>query len=182
MSKEAIERLEAIEWAENGACYICKAVEPTHESYCALKQVITLLKQQPIEGELTKLLRRYSRTCASGPIVQNALNEAADRLDSAEARLKKALEPIVEWYGGGTEGNRSDIEILTDVVSDLQKDRAEVLKQAKRIKELEARVKKLLEALEEAADDFYYIHKHPENAHTDSYNFMEKVKQAKKEG
>jgi hypothetical protein len=42
----------------------------------------------------------------------------------------------------------------------------------------EASRKELLTALEEAADDFYYIHQHPEDAHVDSYNFMEKVKQA----
>ncbi len=33
-------------------------------------------------------------------------------------------------------------------------------------------------ALEEAKSDFYYIHQHPEDAHVDSYNFMEKAKAA----
>ncbi len=47
-----------------------------------------------------------------------------------------------------------------------------------RLDESEASRKELLTALEEAADDFYYIHQHPEDAHVDSYNFMEKVKQA----
>lgn len=42
---------------------------------------------------------------------------------------------------GGTEGNRSGIEILTDVVADLQKDRVEVL-------QLKASRKELLEELE----------------------------------
>jgi len=47
MSKEALEILEAVEWALNGACYICKGLEPRHFSNCALKQAIILLKQQP---------------------------------------------------------------------------------------------------------------------------------------
>ncbi len=44
----------------------------------------------------------------------------------------------------------------------------------------EAIRKELLEALEEASSDFYYIHQHPEDAHTDAYNFMEKLKKAKR--
>ena len=38
--------------------------------------------------------------------------------------------------------------------------------------------KELLKALEEASIDFYYIHQHPEDAHTDSYSFMEKANAA----
>lgn len=56
------------------------------------------------------------------------LMKACSRLTAAEEALSKALEPIKEWYGGGTEGNRSDIEILNDAIADLQKDRAEVLR------------------------------------------------------
>ena len=51
--------------------------------------------------------------------------------------IHEVLEPIANWYGGGTEGNRSDLDIIIDVVSDLQKDRAEVLIQKERIKKLE---------------------------------------------
>ena len=59
---------------------------------------------------------------------------------------------------------------------------AELLKKAcDRLDTSEASRKELLTALEEAADDFYYIHQHPEDAHTDSYNFMEKAKQAAKQ-
>ena len=36
----------------------------------------------------------------------------------------------------------------------------------------------LLDACKEAKRDFYYIHQHPEDAHVNSYNFMEKVKAA----
>ena len=36
---------------------------------------------------------------------------------------------------------------------------------------------KLKEALEEAGRDFYYIHQHSEDAHEDSYKFMNKAKQ-----
>ena len=51
--------------------------------------------------------------------------------------IHNALKPIVDWYGGGTEGNRSDLDIVIDLVSDIQKDRAELLNQGKRIEELE---------------------------------------------
>ena len=39
---------------------------------------------------------------------------------------------------------------------------------------------RLKEALEEASRDFYYIHCHSEDAHTDSYTFMGKVDEALK--
>lgn len=38
--------------------------------------------------------------------------------------------------------------------------------------------KKFKEALEEAGRDFYYIHRHSEDAHEDSYKFMSKVEQS----
>jgi len=47
--------------------------------------------------------------------------------DKNRIGIHKALEPIAEWYGGGIEGNRSDIEILADAIADLQKDRTQVL-------------------------------------------------------
>jgi len=47
--------------------------------------------------------------------------------DKNRVAVHKALEPIAEWYGGGTEGNRLDIEILADAIADLQKDRTQVL-------------------------------------------------------
>lgn len=56
--------------------------------------------------------------------------------DKTIAERAEALNPIREWYGGGTEGNRSDLQILTDVIADLQKDRARVLEQAEEIKDL----------------------------------------------
>lgn len=46
---------------------------------------------------------------------------------------------------------------------------------------LDASNEKLKETLEEASRNFYYIHQHPEDAHTASYKFMEKVEQALKE-
>ena len=70
--------------------------------------------------------------------------------------IHEILEPIADWYGGGTEGNRSDLDIIIDVVSDLQKDRAELLTQAERITKLEADNKQLLE-LSENLDE------HPED-------------------
>ena len=59
-----------------------------------------------------------------------------------------------------------------------------LLEACDRLDASEAKVKELLETLEEASSDFYYIHQHPEDAYTDSYKFMEKIKQtkAKKEG
>lgn len=64
--------------------------------------------------------------------------------------IHKVLEPIAEWYGGGTEGNRSDLDIIIDVVSDLQKDREVVLKQKKRIKELESVMQKCINAMKDS--------------------------------
>jgi hypothetical protein len=89
--------------------------------------------QQPPAGDFTKECREV---VIEGPVENRhsiwvkRLLEACDRLDASEASLLKALEPVIDWYwyGGGSEGNRSSIEILTDVVSDLQKDRAEVLR------------------------------------------------------
>lgn len=55
------------------------------------------------------------------------LFEEKKQLKAELDKYKLALTPIKEWYGGGTEGSRADIEILTDAIADLQKDRKEVL-------------------------------------------------------
>lgn len=39
---------------------------------------------------------------------------------------------------------------------------------------------RLKEALQEASNNFYYIHKHPGDAEIDSYRFMNKVNQSMK--
>ncbi len=49
------------------------------------------------------------------------------QLQSTIAELEKELDPIREWYGGGTEGNRPNVEILASAITDLQEDRREVL-------------------------------------------------------
>lgn len=53
--------------------------------------------------------------------------DKSDKIQTELTNLKDCLNPIREWYGGGTEGNRPDIEILVDVVADLQADRKELL-------------------------------------------------------
>lgn len=47
-------------------------------------------------------------------------------------QLTEALNPIRKWYGGGS---RSDLEILTNAIADLQTDRAKVLEQTNRIEQ-----------------------------------------------
>ncbi len=56
----------------------------------------------------------------------------------------EALNPISDWYGGGTEGVRSDLEILTDAIADLQTDRKKVLAQAEQIKRLKEKLEKYI--------------------------------------
>lgn len=58
-------------------------------------------------------------------------SDACNRIE----QLIEALNPIREWYGGGTEGDRSDLEILTNAIADLQIDREKVLEQATKIEE-----------------------------------------------
>ena len=42
-------------------------------------------------------------------------------------QLQAELDPIREWYGSGTEGNRPDVEVLHSAIADLQDDRQAVL-------------------------------------------------------
>ena len=56
----------------------------------------------------------------------------------------------------------------------------EPMKKDVRDQQLQAENKQLREALQEASTDFYYIHQHPEDAHSDSYKFMNKTEQALK--
>lgn len=53
--------------------------------------------------------------------------EAIAQLQAELDAVKGKLAPIREWYGGGTEGDRPDIEILTDAIADLQEDRKKLL-------------------------------------------------------
>ena len=47
--KEVISLLEEIEWAENGVCFICKAIRPSyHRDDCNLAKALSLLKEQPV--------------------------------------------------------------------------------------------------------------------------------------
>lgn len=67
----------------------------------------------------------------SGTCCPDCGNEKFQTVKQLQAKLdsiNKALEPVKDWYGGGTEGNRTNAEILTDAIYDLQKDRKEVLK------------------------------------------------------
>lgn len=121
---------------------------------------LDLLEQQPTASKFTKTIRHNLRiqgragdTHRLGNIYAELLKKACDRLDTAEA-TNKELKATDKTHLSAFNG--------------LQE----------RYLQLESRIKGLLEALEEADRDFYYIHQHPEDAHTDSYNFMEKVKQA----
>jgi len=42
------------------------------------------------------------------------------------SEIDKIIEPIKEWYGGGTEGERTNLEILADAIADLQDNRKEL--------------------------------------------------------
>ena len=106
--------------------------------------------------------------------------------------LEKAKDPI---KGGGNYIDQA-LTLLNGMLSRLDRTEAELKAKDEiifayesvhaPINPLLAINKDLLEVLEEASADFYYIHQHPEDAHTDSYNFMEKanaaISKAKKEG
>lgn len=90
-------------------------------------------------SEFVKEMRKWVEIFRGGPIMETswpknllkALKIITDR-DKTIADQSAALNPIRDWYG-----NRSDLEILTDAIADLQKDRAKVLDQATQIKRLE---------------------------------------------
>ena len=134
---------------------------------------LTLLKQpkdQP-SSELTDWIRsrksygEYTTSEGSAKIL-----DLCDRLDTSEAENRRV-------NAGWAMESQLRENLLQENYS------YEVGKKAlqTKLETSEASRKELLTALEEAADDFYYIHQHPEDAHTDSYNFMEKAKQAAKQ-
>jgi len=53
--------------------------------------------------------------------------EQVQQLQAKIEQLEAELDPIREWYGSGTEGNRSDVEVLHAAIADLQDDRQAVL-------------------------------------------------------
>ncbi len=89
-------------------------------------------------GYQKECVEKYNQVITAFEQLQTALI-AKDETIAAHA---EALNPIREWYGGGTEGVRSDLEILIDAIADLQTDRKEVLAQAEQIKGLKKALNK----------------------------------------
>lgn len=151
--KEAIEFIETIfAIADNDESKQTKGEpEPCFQKIKRLAdQALVLLKQQPTASEFTNRIR----TEPYNPKWEHTVIIQTEDRDALCACLDTA-EATIKLFKRGMEQKH------------------------KLWRKAEAIKTDLLEALEEAERDFYYIHQHPEDAHTDSYNFMEKVKQAK---
>lgn len=79
-----------------------------------------------------------------GDAMWDGLNSQIVELHDEIVAIDAALEPVKTWYGGGTEGNHTGIEILTDAISDLQKDRKEVLRLQAQIAQLKEQLRWIL--------------------------------------
>jgi len=85
------------------------------------------------------------------------LGEQERIIDQQAAELKKleeAFAPVADWYGGGTEGNRSLVEMLTLAVADLQDNRVELLKLQTELKSQAAENKSLKHELKHYKEGF----------------------------
>ena len=188
--KEAIELL-AIELLEKALEVFSWCQENADEKWMVdhlalvrtnIDQALAILKQpkdQP-SSEFTKKCRAMAEVFleSTDKLTEKKCRAMAEVfLESTDKLTEKKLTALLDsnWNGVG---------FIMRIFGDLLEGRLaakEALDLCDRLDTSEASRKGLLTALEEAADDFYYIHRHPEDAHTDSYNFMEKVKQATKQ-
>lgn len=76
---------------------------------------------EPVNDDL---LEGYCLACAAQKLKQYAI---------LKSNLDVALEPVRDWYG---EVGRPAVHVVVDIVNDLQKDRAEVLRLGERITRL----------------------------------------------
>jgi hypothetical protein len=72
-------------------------------------------------------------------LLQKARDSVADYVDGVERRansdgwdeveaIRQAIAPVIDWYQSDEHHPRLTVDIIKDIVADLQKDRAEVLK------------------------------------------------------
>lgn len=154
--EKAIEKIkEARKWRTNSGSGL------EHHVDCLLDEVLFLLKppcspsageRDSVEWNRRRIVRDRGMIAAlkdpkENPVMlQIIAEEALEKMaklcnlliakDKTIAEFAEALNPIRDWYGGDTEGDRSNLEILTDAIADLRKDRTQVLEQVGQIKEL----------------------------------------------
>ena len=115
---------------------------PLHKTEKALRELITVKGQlqakiEQLEGELkitaedfvhqSKLKMESFRRENTLNFQIKQLSITNKQLQAKIERLEAVLDPIREWYGSGTEGNRPDVEVLHAAIADLQDDRQAVL-------------------------------------------------------
>jgi hypothetical protein len=130
--------MTAVAWT----CHACRSVSDQPEMTCGdpccpRKQALSLPTSRitPMhmtdEDALVEELARAVSETGGAANWDHALTIARAILPIVNARLDavtKAVEPILHWYQSDEHDPRPLADILTDVVADLQHDRAEALK------------------------------------------------------
>ena len=112
-----------------------------------VQDYIRVNQGKAVEGVMTKMAfaGKYGINIITFEKLAYALTSP---LEQQIAKIQSAFAPVAEWYGGGTEGNRSIEGIVKDAVRDLQSDRKELLEANKQIVELKAMIEKTLKISE----------------------------------
>ena len=92
------------------------------------------------------------------PWVQNYARHRILAIQATEARMAAAVEPVRHWYESDERPPRDTIDILTDIVADLQTDRAEALKSRAAVEAERERCERIASLMQPHPDAAEYEH------------------------